>query len=386
MRLRRLISIAVLLCVGTSRADDASPVIESVDFQPVVHRAMPGFSIVDRDGEFALSYSFGHFDQEVWYSAQGQLRILGSIRSGTELAGFEDGVVTASTPEGAVIVGPGVTDFRSIGGFLVEPYGRGIAGRTGGAMLGVRYPYAGGQQVRTTWLRTADGRERQVSNLAWRLAAPHLLVLAEDDWEDPRCWEFHYSVYEHPCNNYWTQVPGKDPVELGPRDGGLFIRGANSRLDFLGARFPNAIALIDGQLHEFAPDDGMNYAESIAVTTDGQIIGRQGDGEDTRKGAPLWVARRGSKHDLMPDLVERIGPIGEWWTLAASETGWVIGYDRADPMPHIWRIKIRVSDDVDEDGLLDAWEQEGGGIDVDGDGVVELDEGSSRCAPKRWRW
>ena len=140
MRRRRLISIAVLLCVGTSRADDASPVIESVDFQPVVHRAMPGFSIVDRDGEFALSYSFGHFDQEVWYSAQGQLRILGSIRSGTELAGFEDGVVTASTPEGTVIVGPGVTDFRSIGGFFVEPYGRGIAGRTGGAMLGVRYP------------------------------------------------------------------------------------------------------------------------------------------------------------------------------------------------------------------------------------------------------
>jgi hypothetical protein len=135
----------------------------------------------------------------------------------------------------------------------------------------------------------------------------------------------------------------------------------------------HALGILDGQTLEFAPEDGMNIADPIAITLDGQIIGRHIDSEDTDKGAPLWVVKDGIKHDLMPALVERIGPVAQWRTLAASETGWIIGFDAADPMPHIWRIKIRVSDDVDEDGLLDVWEQEGGGIDADGDGTIELD-------------
>lgn len=135
-----------------------------------------------------------------------------------------------------------------------------------------------------------------------------------------------------------------------------------------------AFAVVDGVEH-FIPTQTGNNAQTLAITPDGQIIGTDRGLCSPECDGMLWVVKNGVRHNIDNEISAFLGFFPTIWNAsAASETGWIIGQatDPRDNSFHFYRMKIRVDIDTDGDGLMDFWESENGGIDINQDNVIDF--------------
>ncbi len=118
-----------------------------------------------------------------------------------------------------------------------------------------------------------------------------------------------------------------------------------------------------------------NDATALAVTLDGQIIGTDRPRCTDRCRGNVWVVKDGVRFDLATEIAAVFHVTPDFTdAFAASENGWIIarGFNPVDNTFRLIRIKLQVVVDADGDGLLDSWEAQDGGMDVNHDGVVDL--------------
>lgn len=112
---------------------------------------------------------------------------------------------------------------------------------------------------------------------------------------------------------------------------------------------------------------GGNYSAAYGVNDRGQVVGVARNQFDQDK-AFLYT------NGQMLDLNTLIGPSGEWTMeipYAINNRGQIAGLGhRTGENPSGL---LLTPNDADGDGLLDVWESQGGGIDFDSDGTVDLD-------------
>lgn len=172
------------------------------------------------------------------------------------------------------------------------------------------------------------------------------------------------------------------PVNLGSFGGaGARVTFVNSNGDWCGFRYTSnpddpfdAIAVVGGIEH-FIPTQTGNSSRALSVTLDGQIIGADRGLCVPECDGKVWVIKNGVRHNLDDEISAYLGFFPTLFDAdAASETGWIVGYarDPRDNTGHIFRMKIQVDVDTDGDGLLDFWESENGGIDINQDGVIDF--------------
>lgn len=174
------------------------------------------------------------------------------------------------------------------------------------------------------------------------------------------------------------------PVQnLGTFGGdGAEVIYVNSNGDIAGLTYVNStdfvptvgLAVVGDVEHHIVSETG-NDAIALAVTLDGQIIGTDRGLCTPECDGKVWVIKDGVRHNIDDEISATLGFFPTLWRArAASEQGWVIG-EATDPRTntfHIFRMKIQVNIDSDGDGLLDSWESENGGIDGNGDGVIDF--------------
>ncbi|MBY0111215.1 MAG: hypothetical protein K2Y21_00230 [Phycisphaerales bacterium] len=172
------------------------------------------------------------------------------------------------------------------------------------------------------------------------------------------------------------------PVNLGSFGGaGARVTFVNSKGDWCGYRYfsdpdaPSEGLAVVGGIERFIASETGNSSRALAVTLDGQIIGSDRGLCSPECDGKVWVIKNGVRHNLDDEIGAFLGFVPTLFDAdAASETGWIVGYaeDPRDNTGHIFRMKIQVDIDTDGDGLLDRWESENGGIDVNRDGVIDF--------------
>ncbi|MBL8887248.1 MAG: hypothetical protein JNK16_11350 [Phycisphaerales bacterium] len=130
-------------------------------------------------------------------------------------------------------------------------------------------------------------------------------------------------------------------------------------------------AFIQGEWFTLAPTTGLPESEALGVTSVGVVIGN----DYTNGDSTPWLWFRGTTIRLDTLLGVQL-PAGVTLRTATgvSDTGWIVGELIQDGVRRTYRLKINI--DSDADGMPDIWEmpvEQGGGVYVDADNIVDID-------------
>lgn len=132
-------------------------------------------------------------------------------------------------------------------------------------------------------------------------------------------------------------------------------------------------AYIQGQWFTMSPTTGLPACDALGITSAGVVVGH--DFNSATGAAIPWLWFRGTTIRLDTLLGSEL-PAGVTLLTATgvSDTGWIVGELLQSGARRTYRLKINI--DSDADGLPDTWEmpvEQGGGVYVDGDDVVDID-------------
>lgn len=132
-------------------------------------------------------------------------------------------------------------------------------------------------------------------------------------------------------------------------------------------------AYIQGQWFTMGPTTGLPACDALGITSAGVVVGH--DFNSATGAAIPWLWFRGTTIRLDTLLGSEL-PAGVTLLTATgvSDTGWIVGELLQSGARRTYRLKINI--DSDADGLPDIWEmpvEQGGGVYVDADDIVDID-------------
>jgi hypothetical protein len=164
-----------------------------------------------------------------------------------------------------------------------------------------------------------------------------------------------------------------DLSPIGPA--GIKDVAPNGNIVFTSSNGPGGLnrghAYIQGEWFTLPPTTGLPASEALGITSAGVVVGN----DFTNGDSTPWLWFRGTTIRLDTLLGAQL-PAGVTLRTATgvSDTGWIVGELIQDGVRRTYRLKLNI--DSDADGIPDIWEmpvEQGGGVYVDADNIVDLD-------------
>ena len=176
-------------------------------------------------------------------------------------------------------------------------------------------------------------------------------------------------------------------LDLSPIGGLASVRDAapNGNLSLVSPSGPSGLsrghAYIQGEWFSMDPTTGLPGCEATGITSAGVVIGN--DFNSVNGDSTPWLWFRGTTIRLDTLLGAQL-PSGVTLLTATgiSDTGWIVGELLQTGARRTYRLKLNI--DSDADGIPDVWEmpvEQGGGVYVDADNVVDIDLFSMGARP-----